>query len=184
MKRRLSRPTVHSAALAGIVTHLPGVFYLAALAAIVASRPGLTGGLLQVGLYNLLWYAVPLAALASWTWRPETTRENAARLTAAVQAHRKALVVAVFVLVGVSLDHRDPRDHRGVSAPPRGSHPLRMRSGLGPGSMIPQENASLSPTRPGTTEPPPLEERFSSATALDRSSMVPGHGGCSPCSSR
>lgn len=103
MKRRLSRPTVRSAALAGIVTHLPGVFYLAALAAIVASRPGLSGGLLQVGLYNLLWYAVPLAALASWTWRPETTRENAARLTAAVQAHRKALVVAVFVLVGVYL---------------------------------------------------------------------------------
>ncbi|CAA9395111.1 MAG: hypothetical protein AVDCRST_MAG32-2583 [uncultured Nocardioides sp.] len=103
MRRRLARPTVPSAALAGVATHLPGVFYLGALAAIVASRPGLVGGLLQVGLYNLLWYAVPLAALASWTWRPETTRDTAARLTAWVQAHKKSLVVVVFVLVGVYL---------------------------------------------------------------------------------
>jgi hypothetical protein len=103
MRRRLSRPTVRSASVAGVVTHLPGVFYLAALAAIVASRPGLTGGLLQVGLYNLLWYAVPLAALVSWVRYPETTRENAARLTAAVQAHKKTLVVVVFVLVGLYL---------------------------------------------------------------------------------
>jgi hypothetical protein len=103
MRRRLSRPTVRSASIAGVVTHLPGVFYLAALAAIVASRPGLTGGLLQVGLYNLLWYAVPLAALISWVRYPETTRENAARLTTAVQAHKKALVVVVLVLVGVYL---------------------------------------------------------------------------------
>jgi hypothetical protein len=103
MRRRLSQPTVHSAALAGVATHLPGVFYIAALAAIVASRPGLTGGLLQVGLYNLLWYAVPLAALVSWIRHPETTRENAARLTAAVQAHKKALVVVVFALVGLYL---------------------------------------------------------------------------------
>ena len=71
--------------------------------AIVASRPGLAGGLLQVGLYNLLWYAVPLAALVSWVRHPETTRENAARLTAAVQAHKKALVVVVLVLVGLYL---------------------------------------------------------------------------------
>jgi hypothetical protein len=65
----------------------------------VAGNPGPVGGLLQVGFYNLLWYAVPLAALASWTWRPETT----ARLTARVQAHRKSLIVAVFVLGGVYL---------------------------------------------------------------------------------
>jgi hypothetical protein len=103
MRRRLSRPTVSSAALAGVATHLPGVFYLGALAAIVASRPGLVSGLLQVGFYNLLWYAVPLTALASWTWRPETTRDAAARLTARVQAHKKSLVVVVFVLVGVYL---------------------------------------------------------------------------------
>jgi hypothetical protein len=103
VRRRLSQPTVSSAAMAGVATHLPGVFYLGALAAIVASRPGLVGGLLQVGFYNLLWYAVPLAALASWTWRPETTRDTAARLTARVQAHRKSLVVVVFTLVGVYL---------------------------------------------------------------------------------
>ena len=69
----------------------------------MASRPGLLGGLLQVAFYNLLWYAVPLAALASWTWHPETTRDTAARLTAWVQTHRKGLIVAVFVVVGVYL---------------------------------------------------------------------------------
>ena len=86
-----------------MATHLPGVFYLGALAAIVADRPGLVSGLLQVGVYNLLWYAVPLAALASWTRHPETTRDSAARLTAWVQAHKKHLIVTVFVLVGVYL---------------------------------------------------------------------------------
>ncbi|WP_433037797.1 GAP family protein [Actinomycetospora sp. CA-053990] len=103
LRRRLAQPTVPNAAVAGVATHLPGVFYLGALAAIVADRPGLVSGLLQVGVYNLLWYAVPLAALASWTWRPETTRDSAARLTAWVQAHKKHLIVTVFVLVGVYL---------------------------------------------------------------------------------
>lgn len=103
LKRRLKEPTLSSAAVAGVVTHLPGVFYLGALAAIVATRPSLVSGLLQVGLYNLLWYSVPLAALASWTWRPETTRSTAARLTEWVQAHKEALVVTVLVLVGVYL---------------------------------------------------------------------------------
>lgn len=103
LKRRLQEPTAPSAAVAGVVTHLPGVFYLAALAAIVSTRPGLVSGLLQVGLYNLLWFAVPLAALASWRWRPETTRGSAARLTEWVQGHRTAIVVTVFALVGVYL---------------------------------------------------------------------------------
>ncbi|HEY2223722.1 GAP family protein [Actinomycetospora sp.] len=103
LRRRLNAPTVRSAAVAGVATHLPGVFYLGALAAIVASRPGLVGGLLQVGLYNLFWFAIPLAAFVSWTWHPETTRDSAARLTAAVQARKKTLVVVVFVLVGVYL---------------------------------------------------------------------------------
>jgi len=103
LRRRLAQPTVANAAVAGVATHLPGVFYLGALAAIVADRPGLVSGLLQVGVYNLLWYAVPLAALASWRWHPETTRDSAARLTAWVQAHKKHLIVTVFVLVGVYL---------------------------------------------------------------------------------
>ena len=103
LKRRLKDPTLSSAAVAGVVTHLPGVFYLGALAAIVSTRPGLVSGLLQVALYNLLWYAVPLAALASWTWRPETTRGTARRLTEWVQARMSVLVAIVFVLVGVYL---------------------------------------------------------------------------------
>jgi hypothetical protein len=103
LRRRLAEPTVSRAAVAGVATHLPGVFYLGALAAIVAGRPDLISGLLQVGLYNLLWYAIPLAALASWTLRPDTTRDTAARLTAWVQAHRKHLIVTVFVLVGLYL---------------------------------------------------------------------------------
>jgi hypothetical protein len=103
LRRRLSNPTPATAAVAGVATHLPGVFYLAALAAIVAGRPGLTSGLLQVGFYNLLWFAVPLAALFSWLLRPDTTRDRAAQVSTAVQAHRKELIVGVSVLVGVYL---------------------------------------------------------------------------------
>ncbi|MEQ3549604.1 GAP family protein [Pseudonocardia nematodicida] len=103
VRRRLTEPTVSSAAVAGVVTHLPGFFYLAALAAIVASGPDLVGGLLQVGLYNLLWYSVPLAALASWTWRPEATRGAAAWITGWVRERRTVLVVVVLAVVGLYL---------------------------------------------------------------------------------
>lgn len=103
LRRRLAQPTVRGAALAGVASHLPGICYVAALAAIVASRPGLVGGLLQVGLYNLLWYSIPLAALASWVRHPESTRDTAARATAWVQDHRTTLIVAVFLLVGLYL---------------------------------------------------------------------------------
>ncbi len=111
LRRRLSQPTVSSAALAGVATHLPGVFYLGALAAIVASRPGLVGGLLQVGFYNLLWYAVPLAALASWTLRPGDDprhRRTAHRLGPGPQE---------------GPDRRGVRGRRGVPARGRGRRP-------------------------------------------------------------
>jgi hypothetical protein len=44
-----------------VLTHLPGLFYLAALSAIINSTPSSTSRILQVVLYNDL--AAPLTAL-------------------------------------------------------------------------------------------------------------------------
>ncbi|MDN5933148.1 MAG: GAP family protein [Pseudonocardia sp.] len=58
--RRLSTA---GAAVAGVLTHLPGVFYLAALSAIVTTS-GSAGEEVQVVVYNLVWFAPAIAALA------------------------------------------------------------------------------------------------------------------------
>ena len=52
MQRRLRHLTPPVAALAGVVTHLPGLVYLAALNAIVGSASGPANGVLQVLVYN------------------------------------------------------------------------------------------------------------------------------------
>jgi hypothetical protein len=59
--RRLSTA---GAAVAGVLTHLPGVFYLAALSAIVTTSARGSGEVVQVVVYNVVWYAPAIAALA------------------------------------------------------------------------------------------------------------------------
>ena len=57
------RLTISTAALAGPVTHVPGIFYLAALSLIVAHNVAATGQIFALVVYDVIWFALPIAAL-------------------------------------------------------------------------------------------------------------------------
>jgi uncharacterized membrane protein len=94
--RRLARMTVGGAVSAGVLTHLPGLVYLAALNAIVASTTDSLLRLLQVVGYNLIWCLLPLTALVLSLRRPELCRELLDRLGASTHRHRR-LITVVFL---------------------------------------------------------------------------------------
>lgn len=73
LDRRLRAPTVPVVGLAGVVTNLPGLYFLAALVAILQTHPTVVNGIGQVLVYGLLRFAVPVAALVLVLVRPDRT---------------------------------------------------------------------------------------------------------------
>lgn len=100
---RLRHPSPKLAAGAGIATHLPGLFYLAALADILAGRPSLLGATIDVLLYNLIWFAAAIAALAFFVARPDSTRSRVAALNAWGARHERRVLIVVFAVLGAYL---------------------------------------------------------------------------------
>ena len=70
-------PSLATAATAGVATHVPGLIYLVALNAIAAEDPGPAEALAQVAIYNVLWFAIPLGALALVLRSPATATASA-----------------------------------------------------------------------------------------------------------
>ena len=99
----LRRPTIKVAATAGVVTHLPGLFYLVALNAITADDPSLARAVVEVLVYNLIWFSVPIAAIVVARRDAEGMHAWIARVNAWARAHEQMLVVAVFASVGTYL---------------------------------------------------------------------------------
>ncbi len=98
--------TVKSAALAGPATHVPGVFYLVALNLIVTHRVSLALGLADVLIYNLVWFALPVAALAVAIVRPQTARDAIDAINTWAREHSQGIMlVAAFVVGGVLVLH-------------------------------------------------------------------------------
>jgi hypothetical protein len=97
------RPTARTAALAGPATHIPGLFYLVALNLIVAHRGHPVEGLVQVLIYNVVWFAIPIAALATCIVRPATARDAVEAIQAWTKRHARAIVLAVSFGVGAVL---------------------------------------------------------------------------------
>jgi hypothetical protein len=103
-KARLDgRLTVPAAAIAGPLTHLPGLLYLVALNVIVAHNPRLPGGLLAVAIYDAIWFALPLAALATCIVNPDAAREAVASVERWTGRHSRALLLGTSFAVGVAL---------------------------------------------------------------------------------
>ena len=100
---RLRRPTGPGVAVAGTVTNLPGVYFLAGLVAILGTQPSLVGGAVQVGVYTLLRFGGPIVVLVLVVLRPDGTAELLRRLSAWGRRHRRALVGGVVGAVGVYL---------------------------------------------------------------------------------
>ena len=103
LTERLRRPSTATAAAAGVVTHVPGLIYLVALNAITAERPTVTSAAVQVLVYDVLWFAIPLTALTVAVRSPATAQAYLDAATAFAQRHQDRLLVALFGALGVYL---------------------------------------------------------------------------------
>lgn len=110
--RRLAHLSARRAALVGVLTHLPGVFYLAALSAIVGSTSSDANRIFQVIVYNAIWLAMPMAALAMATRRPVELQDLLLRVTKWIWGRQRAIMITAFSLLGVYLIVRGTVDLR------------------------------------------------------------------------
>ena len=103
-RARLDRQlTVPAAAAAGPLTHIPGLFYLIALNLIVAHNPRVPGGLLAVAIYNVIWFALPIAALVTCLVHPEAARDVVISVQRWTGQHSRAILLATSFTVGTAL---------------------------------------------------------------------------------
>ncbi len=100
LDRRLTVPT---AAIAGVLTHLPGLFYLIALNLIVAHNPRVPGGLVAVAIYDAIWFALPIAALATCIVNPEAARDAVISVQRWTGQHSRAILLSTSFIVGAAL---------------------------------------------------------------------------------
>ena len=98
--RGLRNPTVSTAAVAGVATHVPGLFYIVALNAIIAEGPGFVAGALQVLVFNAIWFASAIAAVVMFLIRPGVASRALARVDNWARRHARVTTVLVFGLVG------------------------------------------------------------------------------------
>ena len=102
VSRALRNPTLAVAAGAGVATHLPGLFYLLGLNTISESGPGLAVGAVNVLIFDAIWFAIPIAALAVALRRPAAARMALDRANAWARRHQQRLATVVFAVVGVA----------------------------------------------------------------------------------
>src|SRR4051794_23805417 len=110
--RRLAHLSAGSAAFVGVLTHLPGVFYLAALSAIISSTSSNANRIFQVVVYNAIWLAMPIAALAMATRRPVELQDLLLRVTKWIWHRQQTIMITAFGLLGVYLIVRGVTDLR------------------------------------------------------------------------
>lgn len=103
MRRRLRDLSPSSAAAAGVLTHLPGLVYLAALNAISDDATGTADGIAQVLVYNAIWFSMPVVALVLSVHRPAQVRERLTRTTSWGHRHRRSIMVVFFGGLGTYL---------------------------------------------------------------------------------
>jgi Sap, sulfolipid-1-addressing protein len=92
-----------SAAILGVLTHLPGLFYLAALNAIAGSSRSELHAIAQIVVYNAIWFALPAVALAFAAFRPAEVRRLLGQLADALRRREPGIVVVIFAALGAYL---------------------------------------------------------------------------------
>ena len=88
---------------AGVLTNLPGLYYLAALVAILQTHPSAVDGITQVTVYTVLRFAAPLAALVLVVLRPDRTMEIVRSAHAWGHRNSRVLLGLLVGAVGVYL---------------------------------------------------------------------------------
>jgi hypothetical protein len=101
--RRLRNPSVTTALVAGVATHAPGLFYLLALNAIVAERRSLVVGVLEVLLFNAIWFGAAIASVVIFLLRPGVARRALARVNGWARRNARSITVLVFAVAGAYL---------------------------------------------------------------------------------
>lgn len=101
--RRLSNPSVPTAAVAGVATHLPGLFYIVALNAILAADKGMTASIVLVLVFNGIWFGAAIASVVIFLLRPGAARRALSRANDWVRRHARATTMLVFGAVGAYL---------------------------------------------------------------------------------
>ena len=101
--QKLRNPSVATASVAGVATHLPGLFYLVALNAIVADERGVVFGVVQVLVFNAIWFGAAFASVVIFLLRPGAARRMLARVNDWVRRHARATVAVVFAFAGCYL---------------------------------------------------------------------------------
>jgi hypothetical protein len=99
-QRRLSPA---AAAATGVVTHLPGVFYLAALGAITGTGAAAAEAVVQVVVYNLVWFAPAIVALGASLVGTIPSGDRLVGAMAWGRAHQDLILAICFAGVGVWL---------------------------------------------------------------------------------
>jgi hypothetical protein len=95
--------TTRAAAIAGPATHLPGLFYLIALDLIVASQPKVPEALILVLIYNAVWFALAIIALAICIANPAAARDAVGAVHASARRHARPIVLTIWFGVGITL---------------------------------------------------------------------------------
>jgi Sap, sulfolipid-1-addressing protein len=100
LRERLEKLSLSGAAAAGVLTHLPGLVYLAALNAIAATTPRPASGVLQVAVYNAIWYCLAIIALVLSIRRPDVARAKLEQIVSWIRTNQRPLTVAFFGALG------------------------------------------------------------------------------------
>ena len=85
------------------MTHIPGLFYLIALNVIVAHQPSIPDGLVEVLIYNVVWFALPIGALAICVIDPPAARRAVDELRTWTLRHTRTLLLTVSFVAGAAL---------------------------------------------------------------------------------
>lgn len=97
------RLTLGGAAVAGPVTHIPGLFYLIALNLIAGSESKAPQAVLEVLIFNALWFALPIATLAICVAKPTTAQTVVGAAEAWTRRHAREIVTVASLTVGAIL---------------------------------------------------------------------------------
>jgi cytochrome bd-type quinol oxidase subunit 2 len=92
--------TTRTAALAGPATHIPGLLYLLALDLIVSQEPDVPGGLFEIGIYNAIWFAMPISVLAICIVNPSAACTLVQKVQEWASAHARTIVLLISFGMG------------------------------------------------------------------------------------
>ena len=91
------------AALAGPADAHPGLFYLVALNVIAAHDPTFLAGVAAVVVYDVIWFAIPIAALGTFLVRRQPARDSVAALEAWTLRNGRTIILVVSLVAGAYL---------------------------------------------------------------------------------